>query len=136
MHCLAPSVPITLRQNQRIHHTVDGTQTFPRTCDTFSHGCVHADTTRQHIYGRRGQSERYRHARSRSRISRVVSRDGRGGISRDTDVTSRVTRCLDTFRNMRGKISFLAISFGCQDGRDTCSPSSRRMKKYCSRPSI
>lgn len=51
------------------------------------------------------------------------------GISRDTDVTSKVTRCLDTFRNMRGRISFfLAISFRMSEGRDTCSPSSRCIK--------
>lgn len=118
------SVPITLRQNRRIHHTVDGTQTFPGRVTLFH---VNVCTTRQHIHttdedstGTRALAPGYLQGCLQGRSC---------GISRDTDVTSKVTRCLDTFRNMRGRISFfLAISFRMSEGRDTCSPSSRCIK--------
>lgn len=124
------SVPITLRQNRRIHHTVDGTQTFPgRARHSFAcmcaRGYIHGDITSTYRRGQRVQAR----APAPGYIPGRLQGRPCGGISRDTDATSRVTRCLDTFRNMRKKISFfLAISFRMSGRRDTCSPFSRRIK--------
>jgi len=118
VYSLAPSVPITLRQNRRIHHTVDGTQTFFRMCDTLSAWmCTRGYETR-YIHTADEHSRSVTGTRAAPALQDIPGRlQGRScGISRDTDVTSKVTRCLDTFRNMRGKISFLTISFGCRDG--------------------
>lgn len=79
------SAPITLRQNRRIHHRVDGTQTIP---GRFARASARI-RVRVHVYVRQGPGTRVSPAPGYPGSS---PRDNRGGISRDTDVTLRVTR--------------------------------------------